>query len=179
MFWQRTMFCGVAILFNGAPCGFLGEQEAAIKHKSSTKGHVMISATLSYLVVFIFCYYSVVLGWKKRIQHQKFLNIFIFFKSGQPGAWTRPPQSQILFRDSFRGGGSAGLDLPANSTLCQYSSTIGGVIFLRECNFRGNGPDLYSPIGDLPRAPEADLASKPPELCTQRFITEGASRVSH
>ena len=88
------------------------------------------------------------------------------------------PQSQILFRDSFREGGSASLDLPANSTLCQYS-TIGGAIFLRECNFRGNGADLYSPIGDLPRAPEADLASKPPELCTQRFITEGASRVSH
>ena len=55
------MFCGVAILFNGAPCGFLGEQEAVIKPKS-TKGHVTFSAILSYRqVVFVFRYHIVVL----------------------------------------------------------------------------------------------------------------------
>ena len=55
------MFCGVAILFNGAPCGFLGEQEAVIKPKS-TKGHVTFWAILSYRqVVFVFRYHIVVL----------------------------------------------------------------------------------------------------------------------
>ena len=218
------MFCGVAILFNGAPCGFLGEQEAVIKPKS-TKGHVTFSAILSYRqVVFVFRYHIVVLRCNQTqiinqrschhpfvlifsssscrhqpsysivislfflscrnhslLNNQRFQNIFIFLKSERPSAWTRPlsvPDS-ISWLILWRWLGQLGLG-PANSTFCQYSP-IGGAVFLRECNFRGNGADLLLPNWRPP--PESSrsrsLASKPAELCTQHFITEGASRISH
>ena len=192
------MFCGVAILFNGAPCGFLGEQEAVIKPKS-TKGHVTFSAILSYRqVVFVFRYHIVALRCnqtqiinQRSCHHpfvlifsssscrhrpsysviissfllsctnhdifqnnQRYQNIFIFWCLDQTSL---SPRFYFVTHFVKVALGQPGPTLPANSTFCQYSP-VGGAVFLRECNFRGNGADLYSPIGDLlSRAPEADL----------------------
>ena len=46
----------------------------------------------------------------------------------------------------------------ANSPLCQYSP-IGGAIFWRECNFRGNGPTFTPELPTL-----LDLPRRPPHL---------------